>query len=448
MKRFLSRVCFRSFYPVLLLVMLTLIASTAYGASYQTILQQEGLTKIVLDNGLSVVLSENHSAPVVAFQMWVNVGSRNEEDDQAGISHVFEHMLFKGTQKRGVGEIAKEIETAGGNINAYTSFDHTVYHLSLASRYFDVGLDVLADAIQHSAFDPEELAKEEEVILEELKRSEDMPSRMVSRKLFETAYRVHPYRRPVIGYEETFKNLTRQDILDYFHAWYVPNNMTLVVVGDFQINEVIPGIVEAFRDFAPRKDLSLSLPAEPEQQEIRSVVTRKESKHLLLNLGFHIPGLHDPKNPAYDLLAAILGQGETSRLYRIVKRKGELVHAIASYAYTPNDPGLFLVEARLDAKNLEKALGAILNQVERMRHETVSEEELYRARVGIESDFIYGKQTMEGQAGKFGSFEADFDDPLYETTYLKGSRSGDNGGSHVDCPKNTFGQENITCFVC
>jgi len=163
---------------------------------YKEVLRMEGLTKIVLDNGLSVVISENHAAPVVALQVWVKVGSRYEQDDQAGISHVFEHMLFKGTKKRGVGEIAREVETAGGNINAYTSFDHTVYHLVLASRYFDVGLDVLSDAIQNSSFDPGELARESEVVLEELKRSQDDQDQVAGIKMFETAYTAHPYPGP------------------------------------------------------------------------------------------------------------------------------------------------------------------------------------------------------------------------------------------------------------
>ncbi|NOY52584.1 MAG: insulinase family protein [Deltaproteobacteria bacterium] len=418
MRKIIVRGSSRCLFPVLLVIPVLLISSFAFAASYRTVLQQDSLTKIVLKNGLTVVLSENHAAPVVAFQMWVNVGSRNESDAQAGISHVFEHMLFKGTAKRGVGEIAREVEAAGGNINAYTSNDHTVYHLALASRYFDVGLDVLSDAVQHSAFDPKELAKEEEVILEEFKRSEDMPSRVLSTKLFETAYRVHPYRRPVIGYVKTFKKLTRKNILDYFHEWYVPNNMTLVVVGDFSTPKVLPSIVRSFQGFVPRKNLFLSVPREPAQSRTRAVVIRKESKQVLFNFGYHIPGLHDPKNPAYDLLAAILGQGKTSRLYQEVKRKRELVHAVSAYAYTPNDPGLFVVEARLDGKYLKKTLGAVLDQIERIKHEPVSAEELYRARVGIESDFIYKKETMEGQAGKFGAFESDFGDPLHEKVYL------------------------------
>jgi len=419
MKKIFAGFPFRLLSPMIGLLTVLLTVSLSYGAAYRTVLQQGGLTKIVLDNGLTVVLDENHDAPVVAFQMWVKVGSRNEPDAEAGISHVFEHMLFKGTAKRGVGEIARAVEAAGGNINAYTSYDHTVYHLALASRYFDVGLDVLSDAVQHSAFDPKELKKEEEVILEEFKRAEDMPGRVVTEKLFKTAYRVHPYRRPVIGYVKTFKKLTRKEILDYFHAWYVPNNMTLVVVGDFSTEKVIPSIVRSFQGFLPRKDLALSVPQEPVQQGVRAVVTRKESKQVLIDLGYHIPGLHDPENPAYDLLAAVLGQGKTSRLYQEIKRKEELVHTVSAYAYTPEDPGLFLVEARLDEKNLEKALGAIFEQVEGMKHEPVTTEELNRARVGIEGDFIYGKETMEGQADKFGSFESAYGDPLYEKTYLQ-----------------------------
>ena len=379
--------------------------------------------KEVLDNGLTVLLLEDHTTPVVAFQMWVNVGSRYEEDDQAGISHVFEHMLFKGTKTRGVGEIAREIETAGGNINAFTSFDHTAYVLVLAARYFDVGLDVLSDAIRNSSFDPGELTRESEVVLEELKRSEDNPDRMVSRKLFETAYQVHPYRRPVIGYENTFTSLTRDHYLDYFHQWYVPNNMSLIVVGDFRTEEVKPKIVKALSGFTPNPNISLEVPPEPEQTQIRTVVTRMEANHAFLNMGYHIPDIHDPKNPAWDLLAVILGQGETSRLYREVKREKELVQTISAYAYTPNDPGLLVIDARLDPPKIEKAMDEILRQVHDLQSEPVSDEELYRARVNIESDFIYGKQTMQGQARKLGYFESDFGDPLYEQTYLRGIAS-------------------------
>src|SRR5438132_1093009 len=158
---------------------------------------------VKLPNGMSVVLQENHASPVVAFQAWVGVGSADEPPELAGIAHVFEHMLFKGTARRGVGQIAQEIEGAGGEINAWTSFDQTVYHLVLASRFFDTGLDILADALFNSSFDPAELERELKVVLEEVKQGEDNPARVATQTLFATAYTRHAYRRPVIGYTRT-----------------------------------------------------------------------------------------------------------------------------------------------------------------------------------------------------------------------------------------------------
>ncbi len=430
-------------YCLLSILALLPVAAAAAGTGYREVIKDDGLTKLVLDNGLTVVLSENHAAPVVAFQMWVKVGSRNERDDEAGISHVFEHMLFKGTEKRGVGEIARAVETAGGNINAWTSFDQTVYHLALASRYFDTGLDVIADAIQNSSFDADELAREAEVVLEELKRSEDDPGRMVSRKLFETAYRVHPYRRPVIGYEETFKQLSREHILNYFHQWYRPNNMSLIVVGDFRTEAVLPKIVEAFENFAPGAPASHVIPAEPVQERMHGEVLRRESNLTRLSMGYHIPGVRDERNPAFDLLSMILGQGETSRLYREVKRKRELVYGIGAYAYTPYDPGLLFVSAQLDSSHVEEAVSEILKQVQRLRVEPVSAEELSRAKLNVESDLIGDKQTMQGQSRQYGYYETIFGDPLHEGKYLSAIASV-TAGEIMDVARHYLRPENLT----
>ena len=199
-----------------------------------------------LSNGLTVLLQENHAAPVVAFQAWVGVGSADETPDEAGIAHVFEHMLFKGTERRGVGQIAQEIEAAGGDINAWTSFDQTVYHLVLAARYFDTGLDILADAVQRSSFDPVELERELKVVLEEIKQGEDSPSRTVTQSLFSSAFTKHPYRRPVIGWERTVKKLKRDKLLQFFRKWYVASNITLVVVGDFDSDTALAKIEKAW----------------------------------------------------------------------------------------------------------------------------------------------------------------------------------------------------------
>jgi zinc protease len=246
--------------------------------------------------------------------MWVQVGSIYESDAEAGISHVYEHMLFKGTTTRGVGEIAQEIEGSGGDINAFTSFDHTVYHITLASRYLDTGLAVIADAIQHSAFDADELRKEQEVVLEEIKRGADIPSRKLTEAVFATSYQCHPYRRPVIGSEQVVKSFSRAQILSFFSTWYVPNNMTLVVTGDFDSTVLLPRIQAAFEDFRAQTLPRLEVLQEPAQGELRSVVLTDDIQEALLDAAYHVPGVRHKDSAAIDLLAFILGGGESSLL--------------------------------------------------------------------------------------------------------------------------------------
>ncbi len=226
------------------------------------------LVKTTLPNGLKVILEENHAAPVVAFQAWVDVGSADENPGVYGIAHVFEHMLFKGTARRGVGEIAQEVEASGGDINAWTSFDQTVFHIVMASRYFDAGLDILADAIQNSSFDPAELERELKVVMEEIKQGEDNPSRVTTQALFGQAYAKHPYRRPVIGYEKTVRGMNRDKLIEFFRRWYVPNNMTLVVVGDFESDRALARIREAMGQ-AKSSKLDRQPWKEPEQRAPR-----------------------------------------------------------------------------------------------------------------------------------------------------------------------------------
>jgi zinc protease len=375
--------------------------------------------QLILDNGLTVLLQENHSAPVVALNMWVKVGSIYEGDAEAGISHVYEHMLFKGTMTRGVGEIAQEVEGSGGDINAFTSFDHTVYHITLASRYLDIGLAVMADAIQHSAFDPEELRKEQEVVLEEIKRGEDIPSRKLSEALFATSYQHHPYRRPVIGSEQTVKSLSRDQILRFFSTWYVPNNMTLVVAGDFDPMGVLPRIQAAFGDFQPQTLPTLVIPQEPAQRDLRMVILADDIQETLLDVAYHIPGVLHKDSYAIDLLAFIFGGGESSRLYQTVKAEQELVHAVYTYPFLAKDPGLLVIGATLEEEQWQKTLAGILAEVERVQRDGVTTSELDRAKRNLESDFIYQRETVQGQASQLGYYGTILADLAYESRYLK-----------------------------
>jgi len=267
-----------------------------------------------LDNGLRVVIQEDHFAPVVAIQIWVKAGSADETPDVAGAAHVHEHMIFKGTARRPVGAIAAEVESSGGNINAFTTADHTVYHLVLASRYFATGLDILADALQNTTFDPHELSKELQVVMEEWKRGEDSPTSRAATELFRIAYATHPYGRPVIGFRETVEALNRDRVVNFYHRWYHPNNMTLVIVGDVDIDAARQEVLRHFSDSKNSPLPARPRTLEPPQRGLRFSVLDMNVEEYYLYLSFPIPPAAHKDVYALDLLSYILGGGESSRL--------------------------------------------------------------------------------------------------------------------------------------
>jgi zinc protease len=372
-----------------------------------------------LDNGLTVVIEENHSAPVVSVQMWVKVGSADEPEKLAGISHVFEHMLFKGTEKRGVGQIASMIESVGGDINAYTSFDNTVYHLTVPSRHFETGLDVISDAIQHSSFDPEELKKELEVVLEEIRMNEDNPGRKLFKSLLRTSYTTHPYGRPVIGYVDTVKSFTRKDILRYFRKWYVPNNMVLVIVGDVDHDGAIKTVKDSFKGFKNAPDPHRKRAVEPEQKNLKTGVFAMQVQDAQLGMTFHVPSVKNDDTYAIDVLENILAGGETSRLYKKLKLEDELVHGISVYSMSLKNPGLFFVTAMLKPENVGKTVTGSLEVIQKLGAEGPGQDELQRAKFNLESSFVYSRETMDGLASKLGFFEVNLGDYAFEKKYIE-----------------------------
>jgi predicted Zn-dependent peptidase len=351
--------------------------------------------RTTLDNGLKVVLLEDRSAPVVALNVWVRTGSAEETEAEAGMAHVFEHMLFKGTERRAVGEIARTVEAAGGNINAFTSFDMTVYHITMASRDVAVGIDVLADAILNSTFDPGELDREIAVVLEEIRRGEDSPNRVLSQEMFSQAYTRHPYRDPVIGTSESVSSFSREQLLDFHRRWYVPNNLTFVAVGDFDADQVLEQIRSAFASAEARADLAHPRDPEPEQTEPRSAIVRRDFERTLIGIAYPITAFAEEDTAYVDLLATVLGGGESSPLYRNVKDRRQLVHTIGASAYTPLDRGLFFVQATLDPGMIEHALQAIGEEIDRLRNFGPSDVELERARVNLLSSEVHERETMQ-----------------------------------------------------
>lgn len=380
---------------------------------------QEKLHRFTLENGMRVILQENRNVPVVSLQIWVNVGSADERDEEAGMCHFIEHMIFKGTQKRKVREMAREIESLGGFINAYTSYDQTVFYITIASRYAGVALDILSDAIQNSTFDPEELEREREVILEEIRMGEDDPDRRLFKQTMGTLFKKHPYRRPIIGYETTIRSITRDRMLSFFKRWYVPNRIILVGVGNFDPQEMEQKIREFFREFKPRWEEGPPREKEPTLKEVRSDLSYGSFKEAYLHIAFPGTSLLHEDTPVLDALAHLLGRGEASHLVQKVKLEKGLVHSISASSYTPKDPGGFFIEATLDPEKIEKALEAVLSEINHLAREGFSSEEIHRVKVNVESELIYDRQTVQGQARKIGFYEMMAGGLEFEKEYLR-----------------------------
>ncbi|UCD84078.1 MAG: insulinase family protein [Deltaproteobacteria bacterium] len=381
--------------------------------------------RFILDNGLTLLLLEEHSAPVVALQAWVKAGSADEPEKLAGISHLIEHMLFKGTKSRGLGEIAQEIEGKGGEINAYTSFDQTVYHIVIASRYIETGLNVIADALQHPTFDPKELKKEKEVVLEEIRRAEDIPESKLSRTLFALSYQRHPYGRPIIGYQKTVVSLNRKEVWEFYKNWYMPENTYLIIAGDFSTAEILPKVKGAFQNWPGLSPVEATRPSrtsEPDQDELRITILQDNVKECYLDLAFHIPSISGEDLYAIDVISTLLGEGESSRLYQEIKAERELVNSIFAYAYTPKDPGLLLISSTLEREQVEKALTQIITTIYRLKYDRIPSPELEKAKTNLESHFIYQGETAQGQARQLGFFEIVAGDISFKERYLKGVR--------------------------
>ncbi len=360
--------------------------------------------RYVLPNGLTLLVQEDRSAPVASVQAWVNTGSIHEgEHIGSGLSHLLEHMLFKGTETRSTNAIAQSVQDEGGYINAYTSFDRTVYWIDVPKTGLRTAIDLLADACMNSTLPADEFVKEQEVIRREFAMVADDPDRVNSQQLFTTAYRQHPYQHPVIGHLDTFNALTREDVMAYYKARYVPNNIVFVVVGDVDAAAVL-GQLEVFFAPHPRRALPpVFLPAEPPQLGRR--VSHKEFPTELSRsaLSWHIPNITHPDIPALDVLATVLGDGRSSRLYQQVREQKRLAHFISAFSYVPAEPGLFGVDITADPDKREAAETASLEIIAEISRDGISAPELVKAKRVILSNQMNALVTMRGQAGDLGS---------------------------------------------
>jgi zinc protease len=374
-----------------------------------------------LENGLGILLCETHLAPVVELQIWAGVGSADERPSEAGLAHFHEHMLFKGTERRGVGEIAGEVEGSGGRINAYTSFDVTVYHATLPSSELATGLDVLSDAVLHSRFEPEEVEREVEVVLEEIRRGQDSPGHVLGDAVFAEAYREHSYGRPILGPPESVESFDRTRVRDFFERWYTPEHLCVVATGDFRRPELVDQVRGIFSDLPPGRTRRARKP-EPPQDSLRTVVLARPFERVNIELVHPGVGLRHRDAPYLDLLGFILGSGDSSRLVRRVREHAGLADRIDAGCYTPLDAGLFSVGIETDAARAESAVEAAVRELERTRSEVVAADELEKARANFLASEDFERESVSGLAHKIGSFQHLAGSADAESAYLQAVR--------------------------
>jgi zinc protease len=378
-----------------------------------------GVTLTTLDNGLIIIVREDHSAPVVSAQAWCAAGSIHEGRWLgAGLSHVLEHMLFKGTTTRPGSRIDQEVQEAGGYMNAYTSFDRTVYHIDVPNTGATTAIDILCDIMQHASLPPDELAKEMDVIRREMDMGQDDPGRRAGRRLFEVAYTEGAYRFTIIGYPDIFNELKPDDIRNYYTEKYAPNNIFYVVAGDIKRDEVVAQIKTAYEKTKARAMPPMVLPGEPKQTAPREIIEEANIELGHLHFAWHIPELRHHDIPVLDVLAVLLGSGRSSRLFQQVRERQGVVHHVDAWTYNPGSTGLFGMSAIVDADKFTAAREAMLAEIEKIKSMSVSADEVQKAVKQFVSATLGTRKTMEGQAQNLGGNWLAANDLNFSERYL------------------------------
>ena len=373
-----------------------------------------------LDNGLTVLVTEMPASHSVSLYAMIKTGSTTEGDlVGSGMTHFIEHMLFKGTEKRAVGDISGEIQALGGTINASTSFDYTIYTITVPAAAFDEALDVLSDMLMNARFDPEEVEKEREVIIKEMRLRNDWPGYTLSQKVFETVYTLHPYRIPIIGYEDLFRKVSREDLLHYYRNFYTPNNMIFSVAGDIRTEEVLAKVSAAFKDFHRGPYFIRTMPEEPPQFSARRYEVEYPTQLTRLSLAYGGVDFLNDDMPALDVLAMIMGQGESSRLYQVLFKEKHLVRSISAGNYTPIDRGIFEIDSTLDYEKIPDAIREIDAQIARIAENGVTPKELEKIKRQVLSQYIGEFQKSGNVAYRTAAEEYMAGDPEFSKRYLE-----------------------------
>jgi len=358
-----------------------------------------------LSNGLTVLFYPYEREKVATIKLCVKVGSSYENEKEAGITHLIEHMIFKGTETKKPEDIVGVIEASGGYMNAFTSYDYTCYYIAGPSTIVEKSLEILSDVVFHPFFDPVELKKEKEVVIEEMKMRLDNPFVVLFENIMKASYQKYPYRRPIIGYEKTVKAFKREDLLKFVNHFYTPKNMILIVVGNIEEKKLFSLINKYFTSLPKRKLKNITFPKELYNKKPKLIWIKRPVKEGYFAFSLPCASFRDEDTPFLDLLAEILGGGESSRLYLKLKRELNLVKTISTSSFTPYGPGLFEIYGTADPQNFKKIIEEVIKELEMIKQFGVSVEELEKAKTQILSDFIFSSETSEGLSSLLARFQ-------------------------------------------
>jgi predicted Zn-dependent peptidase len=357
-----------------------------------------------LDTGLTVILRQVPNK-VVTLDAWVGAGSACEDDTINGVSHFLEHMLFKGTEKYGPGELDKAITGVGGVWNAGTSKDYTHYYVTVAAPFLDIALDAISDMLQRPTLDAAEFDREKQVILEEYRRKQDDPSGVLYDTLYETAFERSPYRRTVLGTSESISGLTRDTLADYYRCHYTPENMTFMVIGDMAVPETLSKVESAFAGFVGNGSPPIPVDTVTRPALDQRVVHAMDINETYLAISLPAPGIDAPDDCiTLDVAATILGDGRSSRLYRVIQEEKQLVHAISAGIPTHRHPAFFDVVMILDREKADGAVEAAVQLVRDLAETPPTPAELARAQRIITNQMYFRMERNSGQTEMIGYF--------------------------------------------
>jgi zinc protease len=405
-------------------IALTALISCAQTGRVAPSVEEGNVYEIVLSNGLKIIALKDPNAPLAVFQVWYDAGSINEPVGKTGLSHLLEHMMFKGTQKYGPKAFSKIIKRAGGLDNAGTSKDFVYYYQKLAPDRLDLSIELEADRMHNLIMDPEETLSERDVVMEERRmRYEDDPQNLVYEEVVATAFKNHPYRWPVVGWMQDLKTITRDDLWKYYRSRYVPNNAFIIVAGNIDVDKIISKINKEFGPIPAGPEIRELDIQEPEQKGEKRIFIKKEAELPYIVSAYKAPNILNEDSYALEVLGMVLDGGKSARIYKsLIDEKRIALSAGAGYASTYRYPFLFYFSATaLPGKTIEEVETALYEEIDRIKQEAPLESEMQKAKNQVEADFIMSQDSIFYQAMVLAQYELIGDWRLRDA-YLEGIR--------------------------